>query len=75
MLTLSHPTEVLCVAAAGDGQVLTGSQAGGGHVKVWRGDTLARTIEAHRVGFGVNAVAVMPQQRAASSEQQRAAAA
>ena len=45
-LTLSgHTREVICVAAADDGHVLTGSDDK--TVKVWRGDELVRTIEAH----------------------------
>ena len=46
MITLSgHTNGVSCVAAAGDGHVLTGSWDK--TVKVWRGDELVRTIEAH----------------------------
>ena len=46
MLTLSgHTSSVTCVAAADDGHVLTGSDDG--TIKVWRGDELVRTIEAH----------------------------
>ena len=45
-----------CVAAADDGHVLTGS--GDKAVKVWRGDELVRTIEAHT--YTVRAVAVLP---------------
>ena len=37
-----------CVAAADDGHVLTGSDDK--TVKVWRGDELVRTIEAHTDG-------------------------
>ena len=57
MLTLSgHTSTVSCVAAAIDGHVLTGSWDN--TVKVWRGDELVRTIEAHT--NWVQAVAVLP---------------
>ena len=57
MLTLSgHTDSVRCVAAADDGHVLTGSDDK--TVKVWRGDELVRTIEAHT--REVMAVAVLP---------------
>ena len=57
MITLTgHTGNVWCVAAADDGHVLTGSYDK--TVKVWRGDELVRTIEAHT--DDVNAVAVLP---------------
>ena len=57
MITLSgHARMVTSVAAAGDGHVLTGSYDQ--TVKVWRGDELVRTIEAHT--GSVEAVAVLP---------------
>ena len=57
MITLSgHTKSVTCVAAADDGHVLTGSYDQ--TVKVWRGDELVRTIEAHT--REVTAVAVLP---------------
>ena len=40
-----HTDAVRCVAAADNGHVLTGSRDK--TVKVWRGDELVRTIEAH----------------------------
>ena len=43
-----HTGDVRCVAAADDGHVLTGSRRDK-TVKVWRGDELVRTIEAHRL--------------------------
>ena len=56
-LTLSgHTDDVMCLASADDGHVLTGS--GDDTVKVWRGDELVRTIEAHT--NQVCAVAVLP---------------
>ena len=50
----------MCVAAAADGHVLTssGEQGTDNTVKVWRGDELVRTIEAH--SLSVDAVAVLP---------------
>ena len=46
MLTLRGHTDLVnCVAAADDGHVLTGSDDK--TVKVYRGDELVRTIEAH----------------------------
>jgi WD40 repeat protein len=51
-----HDSTVNCVAAADDGHVLTGSWDD--TVKVWRGDELVRTIEAH--AELVKAVAVLP---------------
>jgi WD40 repeat protein len=54
---------IKCVAAADDGHVLTGLEDQGEDrtsypVKVWRGDELVRTIEAHT--REVTAVAVLP---------------
>ena len=51
-----HTDAVRCVAAADNGHVLTGSKDE--TVKVWRGDELVRTIEAHI--WPVMAVAVLP---------------
>ena len=53
-----HTDDVMCVAAAPDGRVITGSS---GEVKVWRDGACERTIQAH-TGFdgGVKALAVLP---------------
>jgi len=60
VLTLSashgHTRVLNCVAAANDGHVLTGSEDK--TVKVWHGDELVRTIQAHR--SWVTAMAVLP---------------
>ena len=55
-MCFEHADRVVCVAAAPDGRVITGSADG--TVNVWRDGTCERTIQAHT--SWVHSVAVLP---------------